>query len=118
MVLLLLLVVVLLLLLGRERVMLTRPADIVAYYDEFVQERMRMAAAAHSTDIQQLLSESDMLWRLANQSVLANVLSHVKRAIIDAADSAGLSLFADLQCPARLSAHPHCQFSAVLHVRR
>jgi hypothetical protein len=68
---------------------LTRPEDIVAYYQRFVQEHMQMAAAAQSAQIRSLLSESDLLWRMANQSLLATLLGHIKRELVDGADQSG-----------------------------
>jgi hypothetical protein len=58
-----------------------------------------MAAAAKSAHIQSLLSESDLLWRMANQSLLATLLGHIKRELVDEADKSG----APTRSPAR-----HC----------
>ena len=48
-----------------------------------------MAAAAQSADVQRLLSESDLLWRLANQSLFATALGHIKTELVDRSDEGG-----------------------------
>ncbi len=68
---------------------MTKPDEIEAYYHKFVAERMRMAAASQSAHVQSLLSESDLLWRMANQSLHAPLLGHLKRELVDAADERG-----------------------------